>query len=62
MVAGTAIVSVLSGYAFGTMRFWGDRFLFYLLLAGLIVPFEAIIVPLYFDLRQNSSHQHLLVR
>jgi raffinose/stachyose/melibiose transport system permease protein len=52
VVTGTVIVSVLSGYAFGTMRFRGDTLLFYLLLAGLIIPFEAIIVPLYFDLRR----------
>lgn len=52
VVAGTVIVSVLSGYAFGTMRFRGDSLLFYLLLAGLIIPFEAIIVPLYFELRR----------
>jgi raffinose/stachyose/melibiose transport system permease protein len=50
VVIGTVIVSVLSGYAFGTMRFRGDTLLFYLLLAGLIIPFEAIIIPLYFDL------------
>jgi raffinose/stachyose/melibiose transport system permease protein len=52
VVVGTVVVSILSGYAFGTMRFRGDNFLFYLLLAGLIIPFEAIIVPLYFDLRR----------
>jgi len=52
VVAGTVVVSVLAGYAFGTMRFRGDTVLFYLLLAGLIVPFEALIVPLYFDLRR----------
>jgi raffinose/stachyose/melibiose transport system permease protein len=52
VVAGTLLVSVFAGYAFGTMRFRGDNALFYVLLAGLIVPFEAIIVPLYFDLRR----------
>lgn len=51
VVAGTVVVSTLSGYAFGTMRFAGDDILFYLLLAGLIIPFEAVIVPLYVDLR-----------
>ncbi len=51
VVAGTVVVSTLSGYAFGTMRFAGDNFLFYLLLAGLVIPFEAVIVPLYVQLR-----------
>lgn len=52
VVVGTVVVSVFAGYAFGTMRFRGDTVLFYVLLAGLIIPFEAIIVPLYFDLRR----------
>ena len=51
VVVGTVIVSTLSGYAFGTMRFAGENFLFYLLLTGLVIPFEAVIVPLYVELR-----------
>ncbi|WP_353649550.1 carbohydrate ABC transporter permease [Nakamurella sp. A5-74] len=43
--------SIMSGYAFGTMRFKGEQVLFYLFLLGIMVPTEAIIVPLYFDLR-----------
>lgn len=44
-------LSVLAGYAFGTMRFRGSTALFYLFLLGLMVPAEAIVIPLYFDLR-----------
>ncbi len=51
VVAGTVVVSTLGGYAFGTMRFAGEKFLFYLLLTGLVIPFEAVIVPLYVELR-----------
>ena len=51
VAAGTVVVSTLAGYAFGTMRFPGDSVLFYLLLAGLVIPFEAVIVPLYVELR-----------
>ena len=51
VVVGTVVVSTLSGYAFGTMRFAGDNVLFYLLLSGLVIPFEAVIVPLYVELR-----------
>jgi raffinose/stachyose/melibiose transport system permease protein len=51
VVASTAL-SILSGYAFGTMRFRGANALFYVFLIGLIMPFEATIVPLYYDLRQ----------
>jgi raffinose/stachyose/melibiose transport system permease protein len=45
-------LSVLAGYAFGTMRFRGSTVLFYLLLIGLVMPFEATVVPLYYDLRE----------
>ena len=56
IVAVTVVVvasafSLLAGYAFGLMRFRGSEVLFYVLLLGLIVPTEAIIVPLYYDLR-----------
>jgi raffinose/stachyose/melibiose transport system permease protein len=51
VVVGCTVLSVLSGYAFGTMRFRGDTWLFYLMLMGLILPFEAVIVPLYYDMR-----------
>ena len=44
-------VSVLAGYAFGTMKFPGDKVLFYLFMIGLVMPFEATIVPLYYQLR-----------
>jgi raffinose/stachyose/melibiose transport system permease protein len=54
VVAGTVVVSTLAGYAFGTMRFAGENFLFYLLLTGLLIPFEAVIVPLYVELRAGN--------
>jgi raffinose/stachyose/melibiose transport system permease protein len=47
----SSVLSILSGYAFGLMRFRGSTALFYLFLLGLMVPTEAIIVPLYYDLR-----------
>jgi len=54
VVAGTVIVSTLAGYAFGTMRFAGENVLFYLMLTGLVIPFEAVIVPLYVELRAGN--------
>lgn len=56
MVSASVVVvsvglSVLSGFAFGTMRFRGSTALFYLFLLGIMMPSEAIVVPLYFDLR-----------
>ncbi len=49
IVAVTA--SILAGYALGTMRFRFADVIFYVFLLGIMVPTEAIIVPLYFDLR-----------
>ncbi|MGP9580364.1 carbohydrate ABC transporter permease [Brachybacterium sp. AOP42-C2-15] len=45
------VLSVLAGYAFGTMKFRGSTALFYLFLLGLMIPAEATIIPLFFDLR-----------
>lgn len=43
--------SILAGYALGAMTFKGSTFFFYLFLLGIMVPTEAFIVPLYFDMR-----------
>ena len=48
VVAVATVLSSLAGYAFGTMRFPGATALFYLLLVGLMVPSEAVVIPLYF--------------
>ncbi len=53
-------VSVLAGYAFGTMKFPGSSVLFYLFMIGLIMPFEATIVPLYYQLRELGIVNNLL--
>lgn len=47
----SVVLSILSGFALGTMRFRGVDALFYLILLGIMMPSEAIVVPLYFDLR-----------
>jgi raffinose/stachyose/melibiose transport system permease protein len=51
MVPASVILSVVAGYAFATMRFRGSKLLFYLFILGLIIPTEATIVPLYYDVR-----------
>jgi raffinose/stachyose/melibiose transport system permease protein len=51
VVAISSVLSILAGYAFALMRFRGEQVLFYVLLLGLMVPLEATIVPLYYDLR-----------
>ena len=51
VVPASVILSILGGFAFGTMRFRGSKVLFYLFILGLIIPSEAIIVSLYYDIR-----------
>ncbi len=51
VVTVSTLLSISSGYAFGLMRFRGATVLFYVFLLGLMVPTEAMIVPLYFDFR-----------
>ncbi len=51
VVSVSTVLSILSGYAFGLMRFRFSGVLFYVFLLGLMVPTEAIIVPLYYDMR-----------
>ncbi|UYM06756.1 carbohydrate ABC transporter permease [Solicola gregarius] len=48
----STLLACLAGYAFGTMRFRGSSVLFYLLLLGLMVPSEAIVIPLYFGFQE----------
>lgn len=62
VVIATAL-SCLLGYAFGTMKFRGSSVLFYVLLLGLMIPNEAIVVPLYYQLRelhQINTYQALI--
>jgi len=56
----TVIVSVLAGYAFGTLRFRGANLLFFIFMIGLIMPFEATIVPLYYQLRSMGLINNLV--
>lgn len=51
VVTASVAFSILAGYAFATMRFPLRNTLFVILLAGLMLPYEALIVPLYFDFR-----------
>ena len=47
----SAVLSILAGYALGTMRFRGADAVFYVMLVGIMMPAEAVVVPLFFDLR-----------
>jgi len=45
------VVAPLAGFAFGRMRFPGERMLLVLFLTGLTIPTSAIIIPLYLVMR-----------
>jgi len=47
----TVAFSSLAGYAFAKHSFFGRRTIFYLFLIGLILPFQSIMIPLYYTLR-----------
>ena len=53
----SAVLSIGTGYAFGTMRFAGDRIVFPIILLGIIFPYEATVIPLYYDF-QNVPLLH----
>lgn len=54
VVGVSTVLSILAGYAFGTMKFRGHKALFYLFVVGIIVPWEALVIPLYYDFRALS--------
>ena len=47
VVISSVFLSTLSGYAFGQLPMLGKKLLFPLMLIGYMVPFEAVIIPLY---------------
>ena len=51
VVVTSVFLSVLTGYAFGTMKFRLSRVLFVFFLIGLMMPYEATIIPLYYQFR-----------
>lgn len=47
----TLLFATLAGYALGNLRIRGGRFLFLFLILGLTIPFEALIIPLYYEIQ-----------
>lgn len=50
-VAGLLITSVLAGYAFARINFWGREFLFGLLLATMMIPESVTMIPNFLMIR-----------
>ena len=47
----TSAVSILAGYGLTILAMPGSRIVFPIILAGIMIPLEGILVPLYFNLR-----------
>ena len=47
----TVLTSVLAGYAFARLRFWGRDQLFYLYLAAMMVPIQVTLIPSFIIVR-----------
>jgi len=56
----TLLFHAMAGYAFTKMRFWGRRFLFSFSIAGLMVPKEALFIPLFLLFSEFSAHNTYL--
>lgn len=46
----TVAISALAAYAFSRLQFTGSRWLFLMVIASIIVPSQALIIPLYYQM------------
>jgi ABC-type glycerol-3-phosphate transport system permease component len=51
VVVGTVLLSSLGGFALGRLQFWGKRAFPVLLTIGLVLPFEVLMVPIFYTFR-----------
>jgi raffinose/stachyose/melibiose transport system permease protein len=51
IVLGTVALSALAGYGLAQFRFPGASIIFYLFLLGLMIPFQSIMIPLFYILK-----------
>lgn len=59
-VIGILIISILAGYAFSKINFVGRKALFYFILAGMMVPVQVIMLPLFRIVKVFGIHNSLL--
>ncbi len=52
VVVPSVLLSAMTGYAFARFRFPGSGIIFGVLLLGLVVPLQALVVPLFYLLRE----------
>ena len=51
VVPAALIMGTMAGFAFGHLKVWGHRVAFFAFVLGLTLPFEGIITPLYYQVR-----------
>jgi multiple sugar transport system permease protein len=56
----TVVIATLGGYAFAKLRFPGSNLVFFATLATFMIPFQAIITPLYIVLKDLGLQNTLL--
>ncbi|HNR65374.1 MAG TPA: carbohydrate ABC transporter permease [Atribacterota bacterium] len=60
----TVILSAITGFGLAKYRFWGRNAVFMLIMATFMIPFEAIMIPLYLvvtKLGLQNSYQGLII-
>lgn len=60
VVIPSLFLSTLTGYAFARFRFRGSGLAFTYLLLGLVIPLQAMVVPLYYVLRELNMLDSLI--
>jgi multiple sugar transport system permease protein len=58
--AATAVVATMAGYGFARFRFRGSGVVFALILATLMVPFQALLTPLFLEMHTLGLTNSLL--
>lgn len=48
---GVVITSILAGYAFGRLRFWGRDAVFFMFLGAMMVPIQVTLIPTFLIVR-----------
>ncbi|HLW22719.1 MAG TPA: carbohydrate ABC transporter permease [Sphaerochaetaceae bacterium] len=60
----TVLIAAITGYGLAKFKFKGRHFVFMLIMATMMIPFEAIMIPLYMvamNLRMQDSYAGLIV-
>jgi len=48
---GVVITSILAGYAFGRLRFWGRDAIFFMYLGAMMIPIQVTVIPSFLIIR-----------